>query len=357
MGRLLGGDPGRPRARLWDGEVGSQEEDREGSQDARSSAHGPRRADTHPPVFSALPQPRRPLAPRAGQDEGLGMVGTHSQVGCSPPQTGSPCCVRCPPGARGEAGCHRLCPPRLPFSLSRLRVSPRHRLQVGSPASLWVRLSLHLLLFSVLLPPPLLSLSLSVACSVSPSPPQGLLPWTFPGQPSPKPHKRSTLVASEPRSEPHAWDQRRPGDGCGPGAGWVGASLWGLQEAESSRPLPCHPPSGLGETSAEVCISSVASSAPGAPGSSLPEPPRNVWRDGLGSPGDRRAQDGSELSKPRRPPNLLLLSSRTCFVHFRNPGPPEVCLEVGSAAPPARPLGLLGKALGLWSRGAAQGQR
>ena len=205
--------------------------------------------------------------------------------------------------------------------------------------------------------PHLCSLSLSVACSVSPSPPQGLLPWTFPGQPSPKPHKRSTLVASEPRSEPHAWDQRRPGDGCGPGAGWVGASLWGLQEAESSRPLPCHPPSGLGETSAEVCISSVASSAPGAPGSSLPEPPRNVWRDGLGSPGDRRAQDGSELSKPRRPPNLLLLSSRTCFVHFRNPGPPEVCLEVGSAAPPARPLGLLGKALGLWSRGAAQGQR
>ena len=171
VGRLLGGDPGRPRARLWDGEVGSQEEDREGSQDARSSAHGPRRADTHPPVFSALPQPRRPLAPRAGQDEGLGMVGTHSQVGCSPPQTGSPCCVRCPPGARGEAGCHRLCPPRLPFSLSRLRVSPRHRLQVGSPASLWVRLSLHLLLFSVLLPPPLLSLSLcGLLCLSLPTP-------------------------------------------------------------------------------------------------------------------------------------------------------------------------------------------
>lgn len=247
----------------------AQEEDREGSQDARSSAHSPRRADTHPPVFSALPQPRRPLAPRAGQDEGLGMVGTHGQVGCSPPPDREPL-LRPVPGGRlvATVSARPVCPSPCPVSgCPRDTGSKLHPCGCGSRPTCFCSQSFSPHLCS-------LRLSLSVACSVSPSPPQGLLPWTFPGQPSTKPHKRSTLVASEPRSQPHAWDQRRPGDGCGPGAGWVGASLWGLQEAESSWPLPCHPPSGLGETSAEVCISSVASPAPrGLPGAAFLSPP------------------------------------------------------------------------------------
>ena len=284
------------------------------------------------------------------------MVGTHSQVGCSPPQTGSPCCVRCPPGARGEAGCHRLCPPRLPFSLSHLRVSPRHRLQVGSPASLWVRLSLHLLLFSVLLPPPLLSLSLcGLLCLSLPTP--GASPMDISGTTLPNPTSDPLLWPQSPAQSHMPGTRGGQETGVGLGQGGWGLHCGGCRRQRAAGPFPVTLRVGWGRPLQRFACRQWPPPPRGLPGGAFLSPPWNVWRDGLGSPGDRRAQDGSELSKPRRPPNLLLLSSRTCFVHFRNPGPPEVCLEVGSAAPPARPLGLLGKALGLWSRGAAQGQR
>ena len=206
--------------------------------------------------------------------------------------------------------------------------------------------------------PHLCSLSLSLCCLLCLSlPTPGASPMDISGTTLPNPTSDPLLWPQSPAQSHMPGTRGGQETGVGLGQGGWGLHCGGCRRQRAAGPFPVTLRVGWGRPLQRFACRQWPPPPRGLPGGAFLSPPWNVWRDGLGSPGDRRAQDGSELSKPRRPPNLLLLSSRTCFVHFRNPGPPEVCLEVGSAAPPARPLGLLGKALGLWSRGAAQGQR